>query len=99
YASLRALFIGDCLRFCWGFLENLAIVIASECNERGNQQARNPRIMKDSMPFDCFGYRLAMTQEHVIAANNMRAWQPKSWDNQKAPCKRRGARCETRSTR
>ena len=31
--------------------------------------------MKDSMPLDCFGYRLAMTQEHVIAANNVRAWQ------------------------
>ena len=31
-----------------------SIVIASEHSERGNQQARNPRIMKDSMPFDCF---------------------------------------------
>ena len=28
---------------------------------RGNQQARNPRIMKDSMPLDCFA-SLAMTQ-------------------------------------
>ena len=25
YASLRALFIGHCLRFCWGFLENLLL--------------------------------------------------------------------------
>ena len=24
--------------------------------------------MKDSMPLDCFGYRLAMTQGHVIAS-------------------------------
>ena len=31
-------------------------VIASERRERGNQRARNPRIMKDSMPLDCNAY-------------------------------------------
>ena len=36
--------------------------------------------MKDSMPLDCFGYRLAMTQEHVIA--NKHTKHPPSFDYQ-----------------
>ena len=40
----------DSLLLCWGFLENLAIVIASECNERGNQTSRTLNT------FDCFAY-------------------------------------------
>ena len=41
---------------------------------------KESRIMKDSMPLDCFGYRLAMTQEHVIASVHTK--HPPSFDCQ-----------------
>ena len=43
----------------------LFFVIASEHSERGKQQAKNPRIMKDSMPFDCFA-SLATTDSSIL---------------------------------
>ena len=71
--ALRALFLGILclliasltLAMTQDYHFALFFVIASECNERGNQQARNPRIMKDSMPFDCFA-SLAMTDSSIL---------------------------------
>ena len=48
--ALRALFLG--IRRC--DFSRTHFVIASECNERGNQRARNPKENLDTV--DCFAY-------------------------------------------